>query len=218
MRPVYHFTAFLVLSVVAIGILRSGSLPDANLFFWILTGVQLMWGLLVFPIKSLRLGRIGAALAVLVAVQALQYAFNFHQWRPEAFSVLEICRYFIFVALVEEVWFRGVLQKIVAKIGLPGLAIASVLFGLYHIQSGWTVVLTTTAVGSVYVVARHLGAGILSLALAHGAMNWLNNTVYPPVGLRVDPSVFYVAFSTTCVIAALLALAVAGYRRRRGGG
>ena len=217
MRPVFHFAAFLVLSVTAIGVLRSGALPDADLFFWALTATQLVWGLFVFPVQSLRLGRIGLALAVLAAVQGLQYAFNVHQWQPEAFAILDLLRYFIFVALVEEIWFRGGLQKLLSRFGVFGIVAGAVIFGLYHVQSGWNVVLTTAAVGSVYVVARHGGAGILSLALAHGAMNWANNTIYPPVGLRVEPGLFFTIFPVLCVCISLAMYAVLWYRARGSG-
>ena len=215
-RPAYHFAAFFVLSVMAIGVLRSGTLGDPQLFFWILTGVQLVWGLLVFPPKSIRLGRIGFALAVLVAVQALQYLFNFHALRPEAFSVLEIVRYLVFVALVEEIWFRGVLQDVLKKYIYVGMVLAAVVFGLYHMHSGWNIVLVTGAVGAVYAAARHAGAGILSLAVVHGVMNWTNNTVYPPVGLRFEASVFYTIFPLLCVlVAAGLLVAARGWKASR---
>lgn len=216
-RPLYHFGAFFVLSVAAIGVLRSGAVPDTRLFLWGLTIIQLLWGLFVFPAGSLRLGRISAAIVVLLAVQGLQYAFNVHQWRPEAFSALDLVNYFVFIALVEEIWFRGVLQQSVTRLGYLGIALGAVIFGLYHIHSGWTVVLTTAAVGSVYAVARHLGAGILSLALAHGAMNFANNVIFPPVGLRVEAAQFYITFPILCVVIAVLWLVLSRFYPRRAG-
>ena len=215
-RTAYHFAAFFVLSVVAIGVLRSGALGSPQTFFWLLTSVQLVWGLLVFPPKSLRLGRIAWAVAVLAAIQGLQYLFNIHAWRPEAFSLLEVARYLVFVALVEEIWFRGVLQQYLSKYSYIGIGAAAVIFGLYHVHSGWNIVLITAAVGLVYAAARHAGAGILSLAVAHGAMNWANNTVFPPVGLRFEAAVFYTAFPVLCVVAAVCILLAARGRQGRG--
>ncbi len=198
-RPIVHFALFFVLSILMIGALRSDSLPNASLVLWGLMIVQLVWAAWLYPIKKATIGKIGAALAVLGVVQVMQYGLNVHSLEAGTLSIFDLVRYLIFIGLVEELWFRGILQE-----SLPGspvviIVTCAVVFGLYHIQQGLGTVLTTTAVGFLFSIARYCGAGVLSLAAVHGIMNWLNNTLYPSVGLRVELDLFYIIFPLGCI-------------------
>jgi membrane protease YdiL (CAAX protease family) len=93
----------------------------------------------------------------------------------------------VMIALAEELWFRGLWMRATAD--RPALAIfgGAAGFGLYHLHQGPALMATAAALGLLFAVARWHGSPIWALALAHGAMNWLNNVVLPAPGWRFDP-------------------------------
>ena len=199
-KAVLHFVGFFLVTIFGIGMLRSGQIANAQMALWGLMILQLSWGLLVFKPKNISIGRVKLALGVLFIVQLGQYGLNAHNLDRGVFNILDLVRYLIFIGLVEEIWFRGVLQDYLGKNTLKAIVAGAVIFGLYHLPHGWGIVLTTTAVGLLYTTARAYGAGILSLGLVHGVMNWMNLSFYPAETLRVDYSVFLILFPSICVL------------------
>jgi len=199
-RPIIHVALFFILTLVGLGVLRSGGFAHGQTLLWGLMVVQLVWAAWLYPISKVSLGNFQVAFFIFIIVQALQYGTNVHSFAAGSFSAFDLFRYMIFIALVEELWFRGVLQDNVGGSPLVGICICAVVFGLFHIQQGWGTVLTTTAVGFLFSVARACGAGIIALTLAHGTMNWLNNSFLPPVGLRLEITWFYAVFALGCLV------------------
>jgi membrane protease YdiL (CAAX protease family) len=116
----------------------------------------------------------------------------------------------VLIALVEELWFRGLWMQATAS--SPALAIlgGAAGFGLYHLHQGPAMVVTTAAIGLLFAVARWRGAPIWALALAHGVSNWINSPIAPAPGWRFDP-----ALSRALFIALILAGAAAIWFGRR---
>ncbi|MTI10407.1 CPBP family intramembrane glutamic endopeptidase [Curvivirga aplysinae] len=195
-----HFIAFFLMSLSSIVILQMGVVGNTQMMIWGLMILQLSWGILILKPRSLKVGQWKYALLVLCVVQIGQYGLNEHNFGHGVFNILDVIRYFVFIALVEEIWFRGILQDYLGRNSFKAIIIASVIFGLYHLPHGWPIVLTTTAVGLLYSFARGYGAGILSLAFVHGLMNWLNLSFYPAQNLRVEYTDFLIAFPAICMI------------------
>lgn len=199
-KPILHFIAFFVISLVGIELVRMGVIGNVQVMIWGLMIAQLSWGIFVLKPRNLTFGQWKYALIVLCVVQIGQYGLNVHNIDNGVFNLLELMRYFVFIALVEEIWFRGILQDYLGRNSLKAIMITSVVFGLYHLPHGWPVVLTTAAVGLLYSFARGYGAGILSLAFVHGMMNWLNLSFYPAQSLRIDYADFLIAFPIICIL------------------
>jgi hypothetical protein len=109
-------------------------------------------------------------------------ALHFTQWNPLntgviAFGVsfLEI---FLFIALLEELFFRGFLQTLVSRsIGSAwvGQVVISCLFGLFHILHApfpnWRYVLLASVAGWFYGTAFVKSGGLLASALTHAMVD-----------------------------------------------
>ncbi|WP_420548086.1 CPBP family intramembrane glutamic endopeptidase [Curvivirga sp.] len=201
-RYFLHFIAFFLISLFGIMMARMGVIGNVQMMIWGLMILQLSWGILLLKPRNLSIGRWKYALIVLCVVQIGQYGLNEHSLDNGVFNLLDLIRYFVFIALVEEIWFRGILQDYLGRHSFKAVIIASVIFGLYHLPHGWPIVLTTTAVGLLYSLARSYGAGILSLAFVHGMMNWLNLSFYPAQSLRVEYADFLIAFPVICILGA----------------
>lgn len=109
------------------------------------------------------------------------YALHFIRWHPKwkgpadfAFAYLEI---FLFIALLEEMFFRGFLQNLIARSwGSPARAqiLVSCLFGLFHILHApfpnWRYVALAAVAGWFYGSA-YRGGGIFASALTHALVD-----------------------------------------------
>lgn len=115
-----------------------------------------------------------AALAALIAIASSAAAIE-PRLRPDLDFTLALARLIdlvIFVALAEEIWFRGLWMRAANGNLALALGVGSIAFGLFHWHLGALTVLATTAIGALYGAARWRGAPIWALALAHGFVNW----------------------------------------------
>jgi uncharacterized protein len=112
----------------------------------------------------------------------LSLGMHFTQWNPRwrvfpTFFV-DYIEIFLFVALLEELFFRGFLQTLVSKSlksGLAGQVIISCLFGLFHILHApfpnWRYVLLATVAGWFYGTAFLKGGNLMASALTHAMVD-----------------------------------------------
>lgn len=154
-----------------------------------------------------------AWVAALAAIEAGHFAVTvpaMFRWRGARPMLMSLGQYAVSVALVEELWFREIWFRICRHRFFPSVVLGSALFGLYHAPRGWCSVLTSTGVGSVFAVARHRGASLATLTLAHGVMDWVNREVIPGARFRLSPTGTAIVFPTYCFL-----LAYAAARRPR---
>ena len=127
----------------------------------------------------------GAKQLILFSVIGLPLGFflRFIAWHPRneglpefAFSFFGI---FLFVAVAEELFFRGMLQNLLEKSLASKYAargIASAVFGLSHIQHGfpnWRYVLMAAVAGWFYGTAWHRRRSIVASSVTHAAVDAL---------------------------------------------
>ena len=90
-------------------------------------------------------------------------------WRGTPHFLTDFLEIFLFIALLEELFFRGFLQN------LLGQAAASCLFGLFHMLHApfpnWRYVLLATIAGWFYGSAFRESGSMLSSALVHAAVD-----------------------------------------------
>jgi len=109
-------------------------------------------------------------------------AMHFTRWNPRwtglvpfLLSFLEI---FIFIAVLEELFFRGFLQSLLSKSlrsWVAGQTIVSVLFGLFHILHppvpNWRYVALATVAGWFYGSAFRKTGSLMTSSLVHAAVD-----------------------------------------------
>ena len=109
-------------------------------------------------------------------------AMHFTRWNPRwtglvpfLLSFLEI---FIFIAVLEELFFRGFLQSLLSKSlrsWVAGQTIVSVLFGLFHILHppvpNWRYVALATVAGWFYGSAFRKTGSLMTSSLMHAAVD-----------------------------------------------
>lgn len=134
-----------------------------------------------FSIRTLRVAGVNFALFAVIAIP-LSLAMHFTQWNPRsrvfpAFFV-DFIEIFLFVALLEELFFRGFLQTLVSKSlksSLAGRVIISCLFGLFHILHApfpnWKYVLLATVAGWFYGTAFIKAGNLMAPALTHAMVD-----------------------------------------------
>ncbi len=146
------------------------------------------------------------ALIVLVGVQAVDYLFASHIIGPRNGVTLAIINFFYFhivIGFAEELWFRGLWLAMFKNRFITGVLLGSIVFGLYHITHGLQTVLFTTFIGAIFAVARYRGCSILTLAIAHGLMDWFNLEMFPGASYRFSETVILVLFPLLCLILAI---------------
>jgi CAAX protease family protein len=110
------------------------------------------------------------------------FAMHFTQWNPQWRGIAQFCldylEIFLFVALLEELFFRGFLQTLLSKtLGswLAGQALVSCLFGLFHILHypfpNWRYVALASIAGWFYGSAFRKGGNLMASALTHAAVD-----------------------------------------------
>ncbi len=131
--------------------------------------------------------RVGWAAALnfgLFAVIAIpdSLAMHFTQWNPHwpgwAHFGLDFVEIWLFIALLEELFFRGFLQNLLSNsFGAPwrGQLVTSCLFGLSHIfhapVPNWRYVALASVAGWFYGSAFRNGQGVMASSLAHAAVD-----------------------------------------------
>jgi hypothetical protein len=100
------------------------------------------------------------------------------KWRGLGVLLLDFIEIFLFVALLEELFFRGFLQSLLAKSfnsWWKAQAGVAVLFGLFHILHApfpnWKYVLLASIAGWFYGSAFRNGGGLMASALMHATVD-----------------------------------------------
>jgi len=117
---------------------------------------------------------------------------GFTSWNPRWHSLLDFVlsclEIFLFVALLEELFFRGFLQNLLEKSlhsWWRGQLIASSIFGLFHILHkpfpNWRYVALASIAGWFYGAAYRAGGTLLSSALLHAIVDTVWRTFFTKV-------------------------------------
>ncbi len=112
----------------------------------------------------------------------LGFGLHFIRWHPHwpglALFCLDYLEIFLFIALLEELFFRGFLQNLLSNtLGswVWGQAIVSVLFGLFHILHApfpnWRYVALASVAGWFYGSAYRQSGSLLASSLLHAAVD-----------------------------------------------
>jgi uncharacterized protein len=124
---------------------------------------------------------INFALFAVIAIPS-SLAMHFTRWNPRWPGIipflLDFLQIFLFIALLEELFFRGFLQTLVSKtLGswVAGQAIVSILFGLFHILHApfpnWRYVALASVAGWFYGSAFRVSGSLMASALVHAAVD-----------------------------------------------
>jgi membrane protease YdiL (CAAX protease family) len=139
-------------------------------------GYELIWNR-----RSLQAAALNFAYFTLIAIP-LGFALRFIDWNPRWTGIgnflagyLELL---LFVAVLEELFFRGFLQNLLASSFRSlwlGQLIASLIFGFFHILHApfpnWRYVILASVAGWFYGAAYQSGGTLLSSALVHAAVD-----------------------------------------------
>ena len=100
------------------------------------------------------------------------------QWRGPGKFCLDFLEIFLFIALLEELFFRGFLQNLLSRsLGSPwkGQLVAALVFGAFHILHApvpnWRYVALASLAGWFYGSAFRSGGGLLASSLTHAAVD-----------------------------------------------
>jgi len=152
---------------VGVGILLFGLLHDERVHSWRELGGLLRRAAPIF---------LATALAVMLLTLALGYVRFDPRWTP-LFWVWAPINLF-FTCLAEEAFFRGFVQRELAKLGedrrrsaLIALVVAATLFGSAHFAGGWKYALAATLAGLGYGWAYHRTQRLEASMAVHFALN-----------------------------------------------
>ena len=117
----------------------------------------------------------------------LSLALHFTRWNPQWRGMLPFCldylQIFLFVALLEELFFRGFLQSLLAarcSHWVVSQAIVACLFGFFHILHApfpnWRYVLLATIAGWFYGSAYRQSGTVFASAFMHAAVDTIWRT------------------------------------------
>lgn len=119
----------------------------------------------------------------------LGLALHFIAWNPQWVSAWSFAESFIeillFIALLEELFFRGFLQTLLAnnlRSGRASLAAVSCVFGLFHILHApfpnWPYVILATIAGFFYGIAFLKSGNLIGAALTHALVDTVWRTFF----------------------------------------
>ena len=139
-----------------------------------------------FSREVLKQAAINFGLFAAIALPA-SLAMHFTRWNPRwpgALSFfLDYLQIFLFIALLEELFFRGFLQNLLSRTmrsWVAGQALVSVLFGFFHILHApfpnWRYVALATVAGWFYGSAYRVSGSLMVSSLLHAAVDttWLS--------------------------------------------
>ncbi|HMD69797.1 MAG TPA: CPBP family intramembrane glutamic endopeptidase [Bryobacteraceae bacterium] len=136
---------------------------------------------LTLTLKALKAAALNFSYFAVVAIPA-GLALHFIAWNPRwrglpQFS-LDFLTIFLFIALLEEMFFRGMLQVLISnslRSQWAGQALVACLFGLFHILHtpfpNWPYVAMAAVAGWFYGSAFRNGGGLMASALTHAAVD-----------------------------------------------
>jgi membrane protease YdiL (CAAX protease family) len=131
--------------------------------------------------EVLKQAAINFALFAVIAIPS-SLAMHFTRWNPHWPGIvqflLDYIEIFLFIALLEELFFRGFLQNLLSKTlrsWVGGQALVSVLFGLFHILHApfpnWRYVALATVAGWFYGSAYRNSGSLMASSLLHAAVD-----------------------------------------------
>ena len=134
-----------------------------------------------FSRAVLKQGALNFGYFAVVATPA-SLAMHFTKWNPQWRGAGQFCldylEIFLFVALLEELFFRGFLQTLLSKTWgswVAGQAVVSVVFGLFHILHrpfpNWRYVVLASVAGWFYGSAFRKGGNLMASTLMHAAVD-----------------------------------------------
>ena len=147
------------------------------------------------------------AIFVIVSLQTIQYIVVVPKIGPASgigFALLELFKFLVLIGYTEELWFRGIWFAMFKNRMLPSIIAGSVAFGIFHLPHGIGSVIISSCVGSVFAAARYRGASIMSLAIAHGLIDWLNNQMLPAKQLRISMGAALIVLPVACIAITIL--------------
>jgi membrane protease YdiL (CAAX protease family) len=129
----------------------------------------------------LKQAAINFALFAVIAIPS-SLAMHFTRWNPKwtgpAPFLLSFLQIFLFIAVLEEIFFRGFLQTLLSKSlrsWVAGQAFVSVLFGLFHVLHppfpNWKYVALATVAGWFYGTAFRKTGSLMTSSLVHAAVD-----------------------------------------------
>ncbi|MBF0311242.1 MAG: CPBP family intramembrane metalloprotease [Magnetococcales bacterium] len=151
----------------------------------------------------------GVALGILALLLLLEQVVVAHAFGPRQGwlqAAIELVRRVVLIGFVEELWFRGVWMALFRERMAISIGLGSLLFGLMHLPGSGEAVVYTTGVGLLFAAARQRGASILTLALAHGALDWINRVVFPGSAFRMGPVASMTLYAAVCLTATVVLL------------
>ena len=118
------------------------------------------------------------ALIALPASLAMQFTRWNPRWPGAVQFFLDFLQIFLFIAVLEELFFRGFLQSLLTntlRSWVKAQVLVSVLFGLFHILHApfpnWRYVALATVAGWFYGSAFRLSGSLMASALTHAAVD-----------------------------------------------
>ena len=141
-----------------------------------------------FSVKTLGGAAVNFGLFALIAIPS-GLALHFIEWNPRWHGIASFCvdylGIFLFIALLEEMFFRAFLQTLISEnLGSlnKGQLVAACLFGLFHIRHApfpnWRYVLLATVAGWFYGSAFRAGGNLMASALTHAMVDTLWRTLF----------------------------------------
>jgi membrane protease YdiL (CAAX protease family) len=141
----------------------------------------------VLSVKTLKAAGLNFALFAFIAIPS-GLALHFIEWNPKWRGLpqflADYLAIFLFIALLEEMFFRGFLQTLISEnLGsrIKGQIVASCLFGLFHILHApfpnWRYVLLATVAGWFYGSAFRQGGNLMASAITHALVDTLWRTL-----------------------------------------
>jgi membrane protease YdiL (CAAX protease family) len=141
----------------------------------------------IFCRKTFQVAGINFGWFALIALPS-GMALHFIGWNPKWHGLAAFCvdylGIFLFIALLEEMFFRGFLQTLISEnLGSAnkGQVLASCLFGLFHILHApfpnWRYVMLATVAGWFYGAAFRQGGNLMAPAMIHALVDTLWRTL-----------------------------------------
>ena len=139
---------------------------------------------------------------VAIAAQLLVSDGQINTHLDPSVMISRLIHYLLFVALAEELWFRGLWMRATWGRFFLSVGGGALGFAVLHWPAGLGAVATTGALGVLFGVARWHGASLLGLVLAHGIMDWVSRVLVPAENWRFSPIIAQLVFCFLILAAA----------------
>lgn len=190
--PLVSKLIILIIALAPVAVLQyirnKYNVPHISILLPLFGTFMLFWGVLVkqklykncFELFNLKKWQIALLLFVgLEVVQILLVNPNLSFDTNLTKTLYKAFFFLVIVGFTEELWFRGIWFEMFKGKFIPCVLIGSFVFGLWHLPGhDFVTFLFTSLVGFTFAVARFRGSSILSLSIAHGTIDFLNNSVF----------------------------------------